>query len=67
MIYVTSITDEEGNVWEAERISAISWTDAEHQASMMGVEIVGLLIKEEIVDDKGNTIQTIDYDNIQNN
>ncbi len=56
--------------WSGDRINAISWQDAEYQASIKGLEVTGKLIMEIPCDDNGNNIQwenVIDYDTIQNN
>lgn len=69
MIFTTKYLDEDGITWikDEYRIQAINWRDAEEQAEMMGVELVGQLREEQILDDEGNVIETINYDNIQNN
>lgn len=59
-----------GLKWSGIRINAISWDDAEYQASIKGLEVTGKLIMEIPCDDAGNNIQwskAIDYDKINNN
>lgn len=69
MIYTTHYCLN-GQMWSGERINAISWSDAEYQASTKGLEVTGKLIKEIPCSDSGNNIQwsqAIDYEKINNN
>lgn len=56
--------------WSGERINAISWDDAEYQASIKGLELTGQLIMEIPCDNDGANIQwhnAIDYDLLNEN
>jgi len=52
-----------------ERISAVSWTDALHQAESKGLELAGKLVMEISCDEDFNPDwdNAIDYDNISAN
>lgn len=69
MIFTTKYVDSDGITWmkDEDRITAISRSDAEYQARLRGLTIVGPLTEEQILDDEGNVIETINYDIIQNN
>lgn len=59
-----------GLKWSGDRINAISWGDAEYQASIKGLEVSGKLIMEIPCSDSGDNIQwdkAIDYEIIENN
>lgn len=52
-----------GLKWSGPRINAISWGDAEYQASIQGVKVDGILVTEMDYDGSNR----IDYDVINEN
>jgi|GEM_PF-4876816 hypothetical protein len=56
--------------WSGDRINAISWEDAEYQASIKGLEVTGKLVMEIPCSESRDNIQwseAIDYEIIENN
>ncbi len=68
MKFETQYRTEDG-IFSGERLECISWSDAEYQASLKGLEIVGELIAEIPCDENfvADWSRRIDYDVIANN
>ena len=70
MIFTTQYTKPDGSIWEGQRINAISFTDAEEQASDLGLELVGKLEMEGDWDETNWNIDingAIDHGSVQSN
>lgn len=68
-IFTTYYRDGDGIKWSGQRIRAITYEDAEHQAKDLGLTIIGQLRSEVSCDEnyKVDWSKQINYDQIQNN